>query len=300
MRQNFLILLAAAVAAMAVRVLAQGLLRRRTIQRMDGAMAEPAGGRRPAAGRVAEWLSQAGYRGPSAALFFMAATAGGLAAGLLMAWVLEYGPVRAWVARAVEELPGGAGDAMRGLVGVAPWALVPGAGVTPWLLVRAARRKRVAAIERDLSITLELLATLAEAGLGFDAALARIQDAETVTTPLGQEFGIYQRDVLAGLPRAQALRQMAKRVEITTVTVFVSAITQADQLGANLAETLRVQANDLRDRRKMQALIQAQALPVKLVFPLILCFLPGLFVSTLGPALLQLVKVVDGALRIAR
>lgn len=300
MKQNLLILLTAAVAALAVRVLAQGLLRRRTIQRMDGAMADPAGGRRPAAGRVAEWLSQAGYRDPSAALLFLAATAGGLAAGLLMALVLEYGPVRAWVALAVEELPGGAGDVMRGLVGVAPWVLIPGAGVTPWLLVRAARRRRVAAIERDLSITLELLATLAEAGLGFDAALARIQDAETVTTPLEQEFGIYQRDVLAGLPRAQALRQMAKRVDVTTVTVFVSAITQADQLGANLAETLRVQANDLRDRRRMQALVQAQALPVKLVFPLILCFLPGLFVSTLGPALLQLVKFVDGALRIAR
>jgi tight adherence protein C len=84
------------------------------------------------------------------------------------------------------------------------------------------------------------------------------------------------------------------------VTVFISALIQAEQTGASLADTLRRQADDLRDRRKMQALLQSQALPVKLMFPLIACFLPGIFVSTLAPVLNQMIRVADSVLRTVR
>jgi len=298
--QLILILLILAAAILAVRLLTTGFTRRRAMRRMDAEIDERAGAARGDAGWLTIWLSNAGYRDPAAAALFLAATAGGLALGLLTVWLLNRNQMLLWMDQALNGLPGGIGDAFQLVVTAAPWIILLNAVAAPALVVRAARRRRVAAIERDLTITLELLATLAEAGLGFDAGLARIQESETSVTPLGQELGIYQRDVLAGVPRLQALRQLGKRINITTVTIFISALAQAEQLGASLAETLRLQADDLRDRRKMQALIQAQALPVKLVFPLIICFLPGLFVSTLGPALYQLIKVVDGALRNAR
>lgn len=300
MMQLLLALLILVATVLAIRLLTAGFSRQRTIRRMDAAVADVASSGRPETGWLTGWLSRAGYRDPGAASLFLAATVGGLAVGLITVWLLNRSQSLLWMDRALAGLPGGIGDLLQGVVSLAPWIVLLNAGLAPWMIVRAARRRRVAEIEQDLTITLELLATLAEAGLGFDAGLARIQESETRQSPLGQELGIYQRDVLAGVPRLQALRQMARRIDVTTVTIFVSALSQAEQLGASLSETLRLQANDLRDRRKMQALIQAQALPVKLVFPLIICFLPGLFVSTLGPALYQLIKVVDGALRNAR
>lgn len=300
MTQLLLAVLILAAIVLATRLSTGGFSRRRTLLRMDAALATTDAAGRPEAGWLAGWLSRAGYRDPGAPSLFLAATAASVAIGLSSLWLLHRTQATLWMDRALAGLPGGIGDLLQGVVSLAPWIILLNATLAPWMIVRAARRRRVAEIEQDLTITLELLATLAEAGLGFDAALARIQESETVQTPLGQELSIYQRDVLAGVPRLQALRQMARRIDVTTVTIFVSALSQAEQLGASLSETLRLQANDLRDRRKMQALIQAQALPVKLVFPLIICFLPGLFVSTLGPALYQLIKVVDGALRNAR
>ena len=117
--------------------------------------------------------------------------------------------------------------------------------------------------------------------------------------PLTSEFANFQLDMLAGVPRLQALRQLARRIEVQSITTFTSALVQAEQVGAGLAETLRHQADDLRQRRRENALLQAQALPVKLVFPLIICFLPGIFVSTLAPVLYQMIQVAGGVLRSA-
>jgi tight adherence protein C len=142
-----------------------------------------------------------------------------------------------------------------------------------------------------------LLATLAEAGLSFDSAIARIQESESGKRPLSQEFRIYQRDNLGGIPRLESLRRLAHRIDVASVSIFVAALIQAEQVGASLAETLRAQADDLRDRRKLHALLLAQALPVKLVFPLIFCFLPGIYYSVLGPVIAQFVDVVDSVLR---
>ena len=79
--------------------------------------------------------------------------------------------------------------------------------------------------------------------------------------------------------------------------MFSSALIQADRVGSSVAGTLRTQANDLRDRRRQKAQGQAQALPVKLVVPLVGCFLPAIFVFTLGPAFSQLVRIIDSITR---
>jgi pilus assembly protein TadC len=152
-------------------------------------------------------------------------------------------------------------------------------------------------VEQDLPLTLELMATLAEAGLSFDAALARILSSQAHSRPLASELRTFQLELLAGVPRVKSLRQLARRLEVISVTVFVSALIQAEQVGASLAETLRRQADDLRDRRKERVLQLAQGLPAKLVFPLVICFLPGIFVTTWGPMLFQLYQVANSVLR---
>jgi pilus assembly protein TadC len=164
----------------------------------------------------------------------------------------------------------------------------------PALMVRSARRKRVNRIEQDLPITLELLATLGEAGIGFDAALERILAAQEAGRPLAEEFRLFQMEVLAGRPRVASLRGLARRIDVSSFTIFMSAMVQASQVGAGVADVLRRQVEDLRSRRRERALTMAAAMPVKLLFPLIICFLPGIFVAALGPAFYQVFQMIDG------
>jgi tight adherence protein C len=201
---------------------------------------------------------------------------------------------------AVSNVPGSAGDMLALVLQGGPWILFVLAGFVPTLLVRNARRSRVRAIEQDLPLALELFATMAEAGLGFDAALANIVKAQGTDRALIAEFVAFQYDMLAGMPRSQALRQLAHRCSVPSLTGFTSALIQAEQVGASMAETLQHQAVDLRQRRRENALLQAQALPVKLVFPLVVCFLPGIFVSTLAPVLFQMVEVANSVVRSGR
>ncbi len=83
---------------------------------------------------------------------------------------------------------------------------------------------------------------------------------------------------------------------LSRLSTFVSALVQAEQMGIGLADVLRRQADDLRGRRREQALLRAQALPVKLVIPLVICFLPGIFVFTLGPALYSILRLTAGSI----
>ncbi|PYR70534.1 MAG: hypothetical protein DMF88_02570 [Acidobacteria bacterium] len=201
---------------------------------------------------------------------------------------------------AVSNVPGNAGDMLALLLESGSWIVLTIAGFVPTVAVRAARRARVDAIEHDLPLALELFATMAEAGLGFDAALTRIVRAQGSERPLATEFLNFQHDMMAGMSRAQALRQLGRRVDVPSVTTFTSALVQAEQVGASMAETLQHQAVDLRQRRRENALLQAQALPVKLVFPLVVCFLPGIFATTLAPVLFQMVQVANGVLSSGR
>jgi pilus assembly protein TadC len=176
---------------------------------------------------------------------------------------------------------------------VGPWILVTILASVPTLLVRAARRSRVREVERDLPITLELLATLSEAGLGFDAALQRVLESQPADRPLAEEFRIFQMEILAGRPRIHSLRRLGWRLDVMPLTIFVSALVQTEQVGAGVSDVLRRQADDLRARRRENALTVAAALPVKLLFPLVICFLPGILVATLGPTFYQIFQFLD-------
>ena len=104
---------------------------------------------------------------------------------------------------------------------------------------------------------------------------------------------MFQADLLAGRARVESLRRLSARIDLASVSVFVSALVQAEQLGMGIARVLRQQANDVRARRRERAIAFANAHPTKRVIPLVVCFLPGLFVWTLGPAFVQLFKMVE-------
>jgi tight adherence protein C len=242
------------------------------------------------------WLFVAGFRGDAAVPLFMAATAAAVLLAIGAAVLIQMFLVDLLVGQVVG-IPGGMGDAMATMLEGGPWIVGATLALAPVLVVRARRRQLVREVERDLPIVLELFAALAQAGLGFDAALSRIVANNPPGRPLIAEFMAFQRDLLAGVPRVQALRHFAQRLDVPTVTAFISAVVQAEQIGASVADVLRQQADDLRARRREQALLQAQALPVKLVVPLIVCFLPSIFVSTLAPVLYQMLQITNTLFR---
>lgn len=242
---------------------------------------------------LGEWLFLAGYRQASAAPVFIFSTLLFGLLGLGMALWFQFSGVQALMEQTVILVPGGVGDTFLPVVWVAPWLIAIIMVCIPWLVVRKARRERVELIEQDLPLALELFATLSEAGLGFDSALTRILNTRLSGRPLAAELRTYQSDLLAGRSRVECLRRLSARMRISSTSIFVSAMVQAEQLGMGVARILRQQADDLRARRRERAIAFANALPVKRMFPLVICFLPGLFVWTLGPAFVQLFKLTE-------
>ena len=295
----FAILLVALVAAGLLAMARSWNLRRKALLRLyaiDSTAASVGPVARDTA--VSRWLATAGYRRPEAQSLFISATVAGAAAGIVFGQLYRLFLVQSLL-DAVVGVPGSAGDLLMLVLQGGPFILFLIATLAPTIAVRTARRARVQAIEQDLPLALELFATMSEAGLGFDAALARIVRVQGSDRALVSEFVNFQHDMLAGMPRTQALRQLARRVDIPSLTSFTSALIQAEAVGASMAETLQHQAVDLRQRRREDALLQAQALPVKLVFPLVICFLPGIFVSTLAPVIFQMLEVADSVIRSA-
>lgn len=246
--------------------------------------------RRSAVGR---WLYRAGYRTPTAATTFVAATLFCLTLGATIATAFTLSGLKAVMEQAVVAMPGGVGETFLPIVWVSPWLICVVVCCAPWLQVRKARRLRVEQIEQDLPLALELLSTLSEAGLGFDVGLTRILRTRFAGRALASELQLFQADMLAGRTRVDSLRRLSQRIDLGSVSIFVSALVQAEQLGMGIARVLRQQADDVRARRRERAIAFANSLATKRVIPLVICFLPGLFVWTLGPAFIQLFKMAD-------
>ncbi len=168
------------------------------------------------------------------------------------------------------------------------FALVTGgaAFVLPDVWLRQKRADREREIIRSLPDLLDMLTISVEAGLGFDAALAKI--VRTTDNALAQEFAAMLQEVQAGASRKQALRALAKRVDVMELSTFVAAIVQADMFGVSVAHVLRTQAKEMRLKRKQRAEEDAQRAPVKMVVPLVLCILPATMVVILGPTIVRI------------
>jgi tight adherence protein C len=294
--KTLLILLAWTVAAFtAARLLRRAGMNRRSWDRLFQSATEP--GADPnmdllaRQGVLRHWLFLAGYRSPAAVGLFVTAMLLAVALGLATVYTFYLSGALELIVQSVSLVPGGIGDMFRPVAYAAPWLVLLILVCIPWLVVRRSRQQRVEQVEQDLPIALDLLATLSEAGLALDAGLARLLDTKLGDRPLARELRSYQSDLLAGRARVEALRRLARRLEVSSVSILVSALVQAEQMGTGIAIVLRRQADDQRGRRRERANAFAMTLPVKRMFPLVICFLPGIFVWTLGPAFAQLFQM---------
>jgi tight adherence protein C len=143
-------------------------------------------------------------------------------------------------------------------------------------------------ILRSLSDTLDLLTISVEAGLSLNAAIAMV--VRNVPGVLSQEFGRMLQEIQLGVPRSDSFRHLAERTDVEELNAFALAMVQADVFGVSIASVLRTQAAQLRIKRRQAIEAKAAQTPVKIVFPLILCILPALFVVIVGPGAIEIVN----------
>jgi tight adherence protein C len=159
-----------------------------------------------------------------------------------------------------------------------------------WIGRRIKSRQKI--ILKSIPDTLDLLTISVRAGLGFDAALAKV--VEKLPGPLSDEFRRALAEVRVGKTRRDALRDIVPRTRVQPLSNFIGAIIQAEQLGVSISKVLQVQSEQLRIERRQRAEEQAAKAPIKMLFPLVGCIFPSLFVVILGPAIISLVMTFSG------
>jgi tight adherence protein C len=163
-------------------------------------------------------------------------------------------------------------------------ALFGGIGyLIPVLWLRQQTNKRRGEVVRALPDVIDLLTISVEAGLGFDLALARVVSKSD--SALSREFARVLTEMRYGIARRDALRALAERTGVEDLGAFISAIIQAEQLGASVANVLRIQSVEMRVRRRQNAERLAQTAPIKMLFPMAFLIFPPIFVVVLGPAI---------------
>jgi tight adherence protein C len=155
-----------------------------------------------------------------------------------------------------------------------------------WLSSRVTRRQQ--AVIRALPDALDLMSIAVEAGLGFDQAMTQV--STKWDNELSLAFGRVIREIQLGKSRREALRSMADSIDVADVTSFTAAIIQADQLGVSIARVLKIQADQMRIKRRQRAQEKAQQAPIKMMIPLVTLIFPSIWLVILGPAAVNLFK----------
>jgi tight adherence protein C len=171
-------------------------------------------------------------------------------------------------------------------------ALVVGVYFLPELLLYNAALKRNEAIELELPDTLDQMTIAVEAGLGFESAMA--QAGRNGTGPLAEELVRTLQDIEMGRTRREAYEALGDRVNVVDLQRFTRAVTQADINGIPVADVLRTQADEMRLKRRMRAEEKAMKIPVKVIFPLLVCIMPALFIVVMGPAAMNIMAMFKG------
>ena len=160
-----------------------------------------------------------------------------------------------------------------------------------WLGGRVRGRQK--AILLQIPDALDLLTISVRAGLGFDGALGKV--VEKLKGPLTEEFRRALAEIRVGKPRRDALRDIVPRTEVQALTNFIGAIIQAEQLGVSISKVLQVQSEQLRIERRQRAEEMAAKAPIKMLFPLVGCIFPSLFIVILGPAIILIITGLSGS-----
>lgn len=161
----------------------------------------------------------------------------------------------------------------------------------PGLWLRSVLKARHRSIQRALPFVLDLLTLSVEAGLDFMNAMQRIVERRKLDA-VGEEFVRVLREIQLGKTRRVALRDMSERVDQPEIRTVVNALVQADELGVGIAQILRIQADQMRQRRFERAEKLANEAPVKMLFPLVAFIFPAVFLVLLGPIILQVLRQI--------
>jgi tight adherence protein C len=221
-----------------------------------------------------EMLRQAGYRRSNAPAIYW---------GIRLALPLAMG----FTALSLMPL---AGTTSRVVLFMAAYAAAMGY-IAPLLIVRSKRRSRQKDIRHALPDTLDLLVVCVEAGLGLNQALIRVaEEIRHVSEAMSLELLQTNAEIRAGTPRDAALKQLADRTGVDDLSSLVTMLIQTDRFGTSIARSLRVQSDTLREKRRQRAEEAAAKTAIKMVFPLVFCIFPAMFVVILGPATIRLIR----------
>jgi len=157
-----------------------------------------------------------------------------------------------------------------------------------WLNQKIAARQK--AIRLALPDTLDLLTISVEAGMGFDGALHKV--VKNTKGPLSEEFYRLLQEIQLGTTRSDAFRNLGERTQVDELSSFILAMLQAEVFGITIGKVLRVQAKELRIKRRQRAEEMAQKAPVKILLPLLLCIFPAILVVIMGPAAIQIYESI--------
>ncbi len=162
--------------------------------------------------------------------------------------------------------------------------------ILPKFLLQKRATKRLERVDREVPELVDLLVTTVEAGVGFAAALQLA--ARSIQGPLGEELRLLLQEQSMGLTTEEALRNLGSRVDSPAVRAFIQALVQGEALGVSIGKILRDLAVDMRKRRRQGAEERAQKAPTKILFPLVLLILPAMFIVTLGPAIVTIMRTL--------
>jgi tight adherence protein C len=217
-------------------------------------------------------MARAGYRSPMAPVLYTICELG-LPAILLLVSLYFLGATRGLLFGALAAIIG---------------YMIPGF----WLGRQAENRKKL--IANGLPDALDLLIICVEAGMGLDQALAKAAEELVLSHPaLAEELGTITTEIRAGKPRMEAFKNFGARTQVDDVRQLVSMLVQTDRFGTSVAQALRTMAEVSRTKRRQRAEEKAQKLGVKLVFPLVFCLFPAMFVVTLGAAIIKFVRFFE-------
>jgi tight adherence protein C len=167
--------------------------------------------------------------------------------------------------------------------------------VLPGVIVGRRIKKRQKEMQRALPDALDMLVVSVEAGLGLNAALVRVsEEMDRMSPVLSEQLALVNLEIRAGTSREEALRNLADRTGLQDISSLVGMLIQTERFGTSVAQALRVHADTMRTKRRQRAEEAAAKTTIKLVFPLVFCIFPAMFVVILGPAMIQIFQALKG------